>query len=182
VNGNYSYDDVPAGQIDLQLAYFSIAHDAPYIIRLLQQALLISRHDATCTLGPVGLNVVEGALPFDTGTAGCFYYVAGNLHRAFLCLPAGNSSPAPSAQSPEHSPQQRPGQPGRAVSPDATRIVSLCGEWLFRPDPDDRGTKSEWYGVNPPVEDWRSVNVPHTWQVEASLTDYRGVAWYWRSF
>jgi len=45
VNGNYSYDDVPAGQIDLQLAYFSIAHDAPYIIRLLQQALLISRHD-----------------------------------------------------------------------------------------------------------------------------------------
>ena len=71
---------------------------------------------------------------------------------------------------------------GKSGQPCATRIVSLCGEWLFRPDPDDRGTKSEWYGVNPPVEDWRSVNVPHTWQVEASLTDYRGVAWYWRSF
>jgi len=42
VNGNYSYDDVPAGQTDLQLVDFSIAHDTPYIIPLLQQALAIN--------------------------------------------------------------------------------------------------------------------------------------------
>jgi len=42
VNGNYSYDDVPAGQTDPQLAHFSIAHDTPYIIPLLQQALAIN--------------------------------------------------------------------------------------------------------------------------------------------
>jgi beta-galactosidase len=24
--------------------------------------------------------------------------------------------------------------------------------------------------------------VPHTWQVEAALADYRGIAWYWMSF
>lgn len=42
VNGNYSYDDVPAGQTDPQLANFSIAHDKPYIIPLLQQALAIN--------------------------------------------------------------------------------------------------------------------------------------------
>ena len=42
VNGNYSYDDVPAGQTDPQLADFSIAHDATYIIPLLQQALAIN--------------------------------------------------------------------------------------------------------------------------------------------
>ena len=42
INGNYSYDDVPAGQTDPQLAQFSIAHDAPYIIPLLQQALAIN--------------------------------------------------------------------------------------------------------------------------------------------
>jgi hypothetical protein len=28
-----------------------------------------------------------------------------------------------------------------------------------------------------PSKDWRSVHVPHTWQVEDPLTDYRGVAW-----
>lgn len=42
VNGNYSYDDIPAGQTDPQLAQFSIAHDTPYIIPLLQQALAIN--------------------------------------------------------------------------------------------------------------------------------------------
>ncbi len=65
--------------------------------------------------------------------------------------------------------------------PCVTTIASLCGEWLFRADPDDRGTKSEWYGVVP-REGWRSITVPHTWQVETPLTDYRGVAWYWRPF
>jgi glucosylceramidase len=42
VNGNYSYDDVPAGQTDPQLVDFSIAHDTTYIIPLLQQALAIN--------------------------------------------------------------------------------------------------------------------------------------------
>lgn len=42
VNGNYSYDDVPADQTDPQLADFSIAHDNAYIIPLLQQALAIN--------------------------------------------------------------------------------------------------------------------------------------------
>src|ERR1019366_7770271 len=42
VNGNYSYDDVPAGQTDPQLVDFSIAHDTTYIIPLLQRALAIN--------------------------------------------------------------------------------------------------------------------------------------------
>jgi len=63
-----------------------------------------------------------------------------------------------------------------------TRTASLCGEWLFRIDPDDQGTMNEWYGINPPAEGWRPITVPHTWQVEAQLTNYRGTAWYWRSF
>ncbi|MBO0868339.1 MAG: glucan endo-1,6-beta-glucosidase, partial [Micromonosporaceae bacterium] len=37
-SGNYSYDDVPAGQTDPTLANFSIDHDRAYIIPLLQQA------------------------------------------------------------------------------------------------------------------------------------------------
>ena len=42
VNGNYSYDDVPAGQTDPQLLNFSIAHDTTYILPLLQQALALN--------------------------------------------------------------------------------------------------------------------------------------------
>jgi glucosylceramidase len=41
-SGDYSYDDVPAGQTDPTLAQFSIAHDQTYLIPLLQQALSIN--------------------------------------------------------------------------------------------------------------------------------------------
>lgn len=42
VGGNYSYDDVVAGQADPNLASFSIAHDIAYITPLLQKALAIN--------------------------------------------------------------------------------------------------------------------------------------------
>jgi glucosylceramidase len=41
-SGNYSYDDMPAGQTDPQLTHFSIAHDQAYLIPLLKQALAIN--------------------------------------------------------------------------------------------------------------------------------------------
>src|SRR5260370_39895079 len=63
-----------------------------------------------------------------------------------------------------------------------TEVASLCGEWLFRTDPDDRGVKSDWYSATASGENWRTVTVPHTWQVETPVTGYRGVAWYWRTF
>jgi glucosylceramidase len=42
VYGNYSYDDVPAGQTDPNLTNFSIAHDTAYITPLLKQALTVN--------------------------------------------------------------------------------------------------------------------------------------------
>jgi beta-glucuronidase len=60
--------------------------------------------------------------------------------------------------------------------------ISLCGEWLFRIDPDDQGTKAKWFGSRIPNEGWRKVVVPHTWQVEPEFSSYRGVAWYIRQF
>jgi len=68
------------------------------------------------------------------------------------------------------------------VQPRATEVASLCGEWLFRTDPGDLGTQHNWYGVDVSGEGWRTVRVPHTWQVETPLADYRGTAWYWRAF
>ena len=41
-SGNYSYDDLPAGQTDPNLNNFSVAHDSAYIIPLLQRALAIN--------------------------------------------------------------------------------------------------------------------------------------------
>lgn len=41
-SGDYSYDDVPAGQSDPNLAQFSVAHDKTYLIPLLRQALSIN--------------------------------------------------------------------------------------------------------------------------------------------
>ena len=41
-SGEYSYDDMPKGQTDPDLAHFSIAHDEAYIIPLLKQALQIN--------------------------------------------------------------------------------------------------------------------------------------------
>ena len=42
VAGNYSYDDVPAGQTDPSLTKFSIAHDTAYTTPLLRQAIAVN--------------------------------------------------------------------------------------------------------------------------------------------
>jgi beta-galactosidase len=60
--------------------------------------------------------------------------------------------------------------------------VSLCGEWWFRTDPGAAGEQQHWYEAHQPTSSWRRVNVPHTWQVDSGFTDYRGVAWYLRTF
>ncbi|MEV0635937.1 discoidin domain-containing protein [Streptomyces sp. NPDC050619] len=41
-SGNYSYNDMPAGQTDPTLSDFSIQHDVPYIIPALRQALSLN--------------------------------------------------------------------------------------------------------------------------------------------
>jgi beta-glucuronidase len=53
--------------------------------------------------------------------------------------------------------------------PAAQHCVSLNGPWLFQTGAEAKG-------------DWREVEVPHTWQIEPQSTEYRGIAWYRRSF
>jgi beta-glucuronidase len=69
-----------------------------------------------------------------------------------------------------------------ATKPCGTETVSLCGEWQFRIDPNNLGTKESWEAASCRSDGWRAVNVPHTWQVEAPLAEYRGSAWYQRAF
>ena len=69
-----------------------------------------------------------------------------------------------------------------AVQPCETEVFSLCGEWQFRTDPENVGTKENWQNPGTLAGSQYTVIVPHTWQVEAALAEYRGIAWYWRSF
>ena len=60
--------------------------------------------------------------------------------------------------------------------------VSLFGKWWFRTDPKSAGEQQSWYENHESTNSWRRINVPHTWQVDPAFTDYRGVAWYLRTF
>jgi glucosylceramidase len=42
IGAPYTYDDVPAGSSDPSLSHFSIAHDAPYILPMIRQALALN--------------------------------------------------------------------------------------------------------------------------------------------
>lgn len=71
-------------------------------------------------------------------------------------------------------------EPQHAAAVSAT--VSLCGEWAFQTDPEDIGHRDSWFAAAHSIAMLRKVQVPHTWQVEQELADYRGAAWYLRDF
>src|ERR1700676_1673487 len=64
----------------------------------------------------------------------------------------------------------------------APETVSLCGPWWFRADSANVGVEQRWFATDDSIGDWRRVNVPFTWQVDPAFTNYRGVAWYRRTF
>jgi beta-glucuronidase len=63
-----------------------------------------------------------------------------------------------------------------------TGIASLCGKWKFQIDPKNDGIQASWCAADHSAAGWHDVEVPHTWQIELSRSDYRGVAWYRREF
>ncbi len=64
----------------------------------------------------------------------------------------------------------------------APETVSLCGLWWFQTDSGNVGEKLRWYGSDQSIDAWHKVRVPHTWQVVPAFVEYRGVAWYRRTF
>jgi beta-galactosidase len=84
----------------------------------------------------------------------------------------------------------------------SSETVNLCGRWGFRTDPAGEGADQRWFDAeraladrslaehalaghpmaDHAVNDWQSVDVPHTWQVDPAYSDYRGIAWYRRRF
>ncbi len=67
-----------------------------------------------------------------------------------------------------------------ATAQATTTELSLNGDWSFATDPSNAGEQEQWFlGKH---NAWRTVSVPHTWQIEDSLAEYRGLAWYARIF
>jgi len=70
----------------------------------------------------------------------------------------------------------------KTSDPAAPETVSLCGQWSFRTDSGNVGKEQRWFGGDESISAWHKVLVPHTWQVDPAFVDYRGVAWYRRTF
>ena len=64
----------------------------------------------------------------------------------------------------------------------STETVNFCGRWWFRTDPAAAGVEQRWFNADDSEDGWQSIEVPHTWQVDSENTDYRGIAWYRRTF
>lgn len=58
----------------------------------------------------------------------------------------------------------------------------LCTEWQFRTDPEAAGDQRGWQKGGSAIPGCIPVTLPHTWQVKESFTDYRGDAWYTKTF
>lgn len=61
-------------------------------------------------------------------------------------------------------------------------VTSLNGEWKFSVDSSDQAVKEKWALKGLPVNFAKTVIVPHTWNVDSGLEDYRGKGWYEKSF
>jgi hypothetical protein len=57
-------------------------------------------------------------------------------------------------------------------------VLSLDGEWLLAPDPQNSGRENQWWAG--PVPDAKAARVP--WIIQDAFPGYHGVAWYWRAF
>lgn len=116
VSGNYSYDDMPAGQTDPTLANFSIQHDVPYIIPSLQQALSINpsvKIMANAWSPPGWMKTSDSMIG---GTLSDAYYPAlANYYVRFIQAYSGHGVPI-SYVSPQNEPMGTPTWPGMFLS------------------------------------------------------------------
>ena len=115
--GNYSYDDMPAGQTDPTLANFSIQHDVPYIIPQLKQALALNpsiKITATPWSPPGWMktsdNMIGGTLKDQYSPALANYFV--KFIQAY-----GKAGVPISFVTPQNEPLNAPTWPGTALTP-----------------------------------------------------------------
>ncbi|MDR6716987.1 glycoside hydrolase family 2 TIM barrel-domain containing protein [Paenibacillus sp. 2003] len=62
----------------------------------------------------------------------------------------------------------------------ARTVVSLEESWLFQADTENQGMELLWYEQGPPSGEM--VKIPHTWNVQNGLEEFRGTGWYSHDF
>ena len=60
--------------------------------------------------------------------------------------------------------------------------LPLSGEWRFSIDRDQVGETQGWFVAEYDDSSWKTVTVPHTWNVMPEYLDYEGLGWYRRAF
>ena len=64
----------------------------------------------------------------------------------------------------------------------ASISIPLTGEWHFSVDQDRTGEQNGWEDSDFDDSSWTVVNVPHTWNIMPTYSEYEGIAWYRRVF
>ena len=65
-----------------------------------------------------------------------------------------------------------------ATSGSRASVVSLDGQWLLAPDPQNAGRDGQWWTA--PRSEAKPTRVP--WIIQDAFPGYHGVAWYWKEF
>jgi len=127
--GNYSYDDLPAGQTDPTLSKFSIKHDQPYVIPELKQALALnpSIKITSTPWSPPGWmktsgSMIGGTLKDEYSAALAKYFV--KYIQAY-----GKAGVPISYVTPQNEPLNAPTWPGMSLTPSQeTKLVQQMGQ------------------------------------------------------
>ena len=163
--GNYSYDDMPAGQTDPTLKNFSIEHDVPYIIPQIKQALALNP-DLKVTSTPwsppgwmkTSGSMIGGTLLDEHSAALANYFVK--------YIQAYEKAGVPiSYVTPQNEPLNAPSWPGTALTPgQATKLVQQMGQAF---DANKISTKILGWDHN-----WDVPSYPETMYNDPATADY----------
>jgi O-glycosyl hydrolase len=127
-SGNYSYDDLPVGQTDPTLAFFSVQHDQGYIIPELQQVLSINPavKITTTAWSPPGWMKSSGSMIGGTLLSG-YESILANYYVKFIQAYASAGIPI-SYVTPQNEPMGTPTWPGMFLSAyQETAVVNQMG-------------------------------------------------------
>ena len=127
--GNYSYDDMPAGQTDPTLANFSIQHDVPYIIPELKQALALNPNVKITSTpwSPPGWMKTSGSMIGGT-LLDTDYTALANYFAKYIQAYAAAGVPI-SYVTPQNEPLNAPTWPGMYLTPSQeTQLVAQMGQ------------------------------------------------------
>ena len=58
----------------------------------------------------------------------------------------------------------------------------LTGQWLFKTDFNNQGTKNRWYKSDVDISGWEKMSVPGNWDLKNEYAEFGGIAWYRKSF